>query len=113
MCERGIRITGNGIYEIIQAPIIERSGSSDSNLVGHASPVEVARFNPLLFNGSGLVALGSQDCGISVFWTNKPRAPLSVRKLFSSSVLDLAWYELSNSGLYAGTIYLHVHMTGV
>ncbi|KAJ3317765.1 HIR complex subunit [Boothiomyces sp. JEL0866] len=100
------------------APIIYRDDwQVNVCLVGHEAPVEVALFNPHLFSvidlktgllkQTGVVALGSQDNGISVWWTGSARAITSAQQLFSHSVLDLTWTSngLSVIGCsYDGTI---------
>lgn len=45
-------------------------------------------------------ALGSQDNGISIWWTGSARAICSVQDLFTHSVLDLCWTP-DGLGLYA------------
>ncbi|KAI8894110.1 WD40-repeat-containing domain protein [Globomyces pollinis-pini] len=84
------------------APMIYRDDWQPSVcLVGHEAPVEVALFNPHLFvhnnektglpKETAVCALGSQDNGISVWWTGSSRAISSTQQLFTHSVLDLAW----------------------
>ncbi len=96
---------------ICVAPVISRCDwSSSICLVGHEAPIEVAVFNPNVFNvkdeATGLLketcvcALGSQDNGLSVWWTGAHRAIVSIQNLFTHSVLDMAW-TIDGLGLYA------------
>ena len=100
------------------APILYRQDwQSAVVLVGHEAPVEVASFNPHLFkhddeaNGkrvdTAVVALGSQDCGISVWWSGGARAICCAQQIFEGSVMDMAW-TADGMGLlscsYDGTI---------
>ncbi len=40
---------------------------------------------------TAVCAIGSQDAGISIWWTGIARAPLAATHLFSHSVLDMRW----------------------
>ncbi|KAJ1537148.1 HIR complex subunit [Nowakowskiella sp. JEL0078] len=84
------------------APIIYRDGwTCEVSLVGHQAPIEL--FNPMLFNIpendepgsrtqiSAICALGSQDSGISIWWTSKERSTAAIKQIFKHSVLDLTW----------------------
>ncbi|KAI8811781.1 WD40-repeat-containing domain protein [Cladochytrium replicatum] len=99
-------VTANGENGSVPvAPIVNRDGwTSEVSLVGHQAPIEVALFNPVMFELpseddpdshkiiTGVCALGSQDCGVSVWWTGKARSAAAVKDLFKHSVMDLAWY---------------------
>lgn len=96
---------------------IGREGSElGITLVGHEAPIEVALFNPRLFkvnvNGDikprAIVALGSQDTGVSVWCTATSRAIVSAQRLFKNIVFDLTWspdgytlFAASNDGTIA------------
>jgi protein HIRA/HIR1 len=84
------------------APILYRDNwQSSVCFVGHEAPIECSAFNPLLYSTTdpktGMVtqnavcAIGSQDSGISVWWSGSSRAIVSAQQIFSHSVLDLAW----------------------
>ncbi|KAF9936720.1 HIR complex subunit, partial [Modicella reniformis] len=83
------------------ASIITRDNwKADISLVGHSAPVAVVAFNPLLFkytDSSGnigftsIVAVGSQDRGLTVWRTHEPRPFVGVKELFEHSSLDLSW----------------------
>jgi protein HIRA/HIR1 len=96
---------------ICVAPVIYRTDwQSSVCLVGHDAPVEVACFNPHLFTltdpktnektQTTVLALGSQDNGLSIWWTGSARAVCSIRDLFTHSILDLCWTS-DGLGLYA------------
>ena len=85
------------------------------DFVGHTDPVVCAGFNPRTFrrraaapsaDGAGAaagggeagagrmyscVALGGQDCTLSIWLTTLPRPLLVVRQIFEQDVLDLSW----------------------
>jgi hypothetical protein len=42
---------------------------------------------------SALCAVGSQDCGISFWWTAHPRSLAVINNLFSHSIMDMCWYD--------------------
>ncbi|ELR22783.1 WD domain, G-beta repeat-containing protein [Acanthamoeba castellanii str. Neff] len=85
------------------APILLRGtwGSSYCDFVGHKKPVVCAKFNPVLFVDAdskkgkrstlSYCAVGSQDCGLSVWSTETTRPKLVTKNIFSQSVLDIAW----------------------
>ncbi|KAI8909178.1 WD40-repeat-containing domain protein [Gorgonomyces haynaldii] len=107
----GSLVTANGENgALCVAPIIYRKDwSCNASLVGHQAPIEVALFNPLIYQvqdekkqhvQSAICAVGSQDQGISVWSTAKARAIVSAQHLFQHSCLDLAWSPDGNT-LYA------------
>lgn len=67
----------------------------DMCLVGHLQTLSVTKCSPVLYrqqDGSltWCVALGSYDCGVSIWRMGEDR-PLVVRDLFESAVTDIAW----------------------
>jgi protein HIRA/HIR1 len=85
------------------ASVVNRDGwTSEISLVGHQAPVEVALFNPVLFQlpdhvqsenrVTGVCALGSQDCGLSVWWTSVAKPAVALTNVSTQGVLDLTWY---------------------
>ncbi|KAJ3090995.1 HIR complex subunit [Quaeritorhiza haematococci] len=59
-------------------------------------------FNPVIFElpadaqsketkVSAVCAVGSQDAGVSIWWTAMPRAVVAATNIFSHSVLDMSW----------------------
>lgn len=94
--------TANAFNESLPvASIITRDNwKADISLVGHSAPVAVVAFNPLLFKyteGSGnigftsIVAVGSQDRGLTVWRTHEPRPFVGVKEIFEHTSLDLSW----------------------
>ncbi|KAF9358579.1 HIR complex subunit [Mortierella sp. NVP85] len=84
----------------VSAVITRDNWKADISLVGHTAPVAVVAFNPLLFkytDSSGnigftsIVAVGSQDRGLTVWRTHDPRPFVGVKELFEHSSLDLSW----------------------
>ncbi|KAJ3130441.1 HIR complex subunit [Nowakowskiella sp. JEL0407] len=83
------------------APLVDRGEewNCDSSLVGHQGQIEVGLFNPKLFKQGdqptgdfvGYCALGSQDCGVSLWSTKLGRAMINIKALFRHTVLDLSW----------------------
>ncbi|KAI9333680.1 WD40-repeat-containing domain protein [Obelidium mucronatum] len=96
------------------APIINRdTWGSDVSLVGHQAPIEVAAFNPLVFDieiprgddddgddddmgqskraMSSVCAIAGQDRGISIWWTARPFSAASTQDVFTHTVLDMSW----------------------
>eukprot|EP00898_Chlorokybus_atmophyticus_P000368 jgi/Chlat1/1331/Chrsp118S01752 len=87
--------------------LIERTHFTKTyDFVGHRAPVVAVRANPCLFrppadepnhndrDASGpfcCVALGSQDCKVTVWSTFRPRPVVILKDLFKRSVLDVAW----------------------
>ena len=81
----------------------------DVCLVGHRMVSECSAYNPQMFLSTtttsttsttstdtnqepfSVCALGAQDGSISIWFSNKPRAPIVIANVFSSSVLDLRW----------------------
>ncbi|KAF9974826.1 HIR complex subunit [Actinomortierella ambigua] len=95
--------TANAVSSSIPvAAVIGRDNwKADISLVGHAAPVEVVAFNPLLFkytepeedtpNFTSIVAVGSQDRGLSVWRTHEARPFVAIKDLFDHSPQDLSW----------------------
>ena len=79
------------------ASIISRNGwTSDLSLFGHHAPIECSSFNPRLFklkNGevTAICAVGSQDCGLSVWLSGKPKSLVVAKNLFDQGILDICW----------------------
>ncbi|TPX37607.1 hypothetical protein SmJEL517_g00636 [Synchytrium microbalum] len=108
-------VTANGENCAVSvAPVITRDGwKADINLVGHHLPVEVAAFNPVLFQvssnasdpnspkvASGVCAVGGQDTNISVWWTARPRSAVATCEAATQAIVDLSW-SLDGFTLYA------------
>ena len=103
---------------VVVATVISRDlWDSDTSLVGHDRAIEAAAYNPHLYRPKGavgsenitaIVAIGSQDGGISV-WSALRGTPLFVAQdIFEGSVFDLCWspdgltlYACSNDGTIA------------
>ncbi|KAG0244912.1 HIR complex subunit [Actinomortierella wolfii] len=94
--------TANAVSSSIPvAAVISRDNwKADISLVGHAAPIEVVAFNPLLFkytepddtlSFTSIVAVGSQDRGVSVWRTNEARPFVAIKDLFAHSAQDLSW----------------------
>ncbi|KAJ1658482.1 HIR complex subunit [Dispira simplex] len=92
------------------ASIIRRDRwKNEISLVGHRDPVEVVRFNPVLFwqvepNDDGtttkdkddsqltcVCAVASQDCSISIWSTCDPRAVSVTEEIFEHNIMDMDW----------------------
>ncbi|KAJ1930566.1 HIR complex subunit [Tieghemiomyces parasiticus] len=81
--------------------VIEReTWTSEISLMGHAAPIEVVKFNPVLFRvpddkagglPTAVVAVGSQDRSVSVWTTNNPRVLEVSDATFEHNVTDLDW----------------------
>ncbi|KAF9087927.1 HIR complex subunit [Mortierella sp. GBA35] len=100
--EGGHIVTANALSndKPVAAVISRDTWNADISLVGHNAPVEVVAFNPLLFRytdqkgNSGLtsiVAIGSQDRGLTVWKTSDPRPFVGIKELFEHSFLDMCW----------------------
>ncbi|KAG0265506.1 HIR complex subunit [Actinomortierella ambigua] len=95
--------TANAVSSSIPvAAVIGRDNwKADISLVGHAAPIEVVAFNPLLFkytepeegtpSFTSIVAVGSQDRGLSVWRTHEARPFVAIKDLFDHSSQDLSW----------------------
>jgi hypothetical protein len=59
---------------------------------------------------TAVVAVGSQDNGISVWMTGSSRAVVSAQQVFTHSCLDLAWYPLLTKGVKMDYVSWDVHM---
>jgi len=69
---------------------------SDLHLVGHLTPVEVARFCPVMFrHGEGapfsVVATGSEDGTVSIWSTAHKVAMVALEGCFTGPIHDLTW----------------------
>ena len=68
-----------------------------TELVGHATPVVAARFNPRMLSNPRVAgefcccALGTQDGSISVWVTHRPKPLFLVKDVFQRTLLDLSW----------------------
>lgn len=100
--EGGHIVTANAFSndKPVAAVISRDNWNADISLVGHDAPVEVVAFNPLLYRyidakgNSGLtsiVAVGSQDRGLTVWKTSDPRPFVGIKELFEHSFLDMCW----------------------
>jgi hypothetical protein len=79
--------------------------NSDKSFVGHAAPVVVTRFSPMIYrkmmiwNEDGeettelytICAVGSEDHSLSVWRSDSPRPLVVAKELFEHAVLDLSW----------------------
>ena len=67
------------------------------DFVGHNAPVIAVKYNHGMFRRRGkqtpynCIAIGSQDCKVSVWITNRPKALLIARHFFTQGIGDLAW----------------------
>ncbi|KAG6548535.1 hypothetical protein Mapa_010023 [Marchantia paleacea] len=94
------------------APVLERGEWCTSfDFVGHNAPVVAVRYNHSMFrkapdskkNGGAndasggdsapynVIAMGSQDCNITVWTTASPRPVFVGKHFFTQSVVDLSW----------------------
>ncbi|WFD49721.1 HIR complex subunit [Malassezia furfur] len=103
---------------VFVASVVKRlAWSSDISLVGHENAVTVASCSPRLFRGPNgavatVVALGSLDQSVSVWFTGYPRPLLVARDLFERGVMDLSWssdgytlYACSSDGTVAALVF--------
>lgn len=116
--------TANGVNgNIPVSPIINRDDwSTQMSLVGHQGPIEAAAFNPITFEiqscssststMTAVCAVGSQDCGVSVWGTSEAYSVGTTKNLFLRSVLDLSWssdgfilYSCSEDGTVAALTF--------
>ncbi|VDC03743.1 unnamed protein product [Peniophora sp. CBMAI 1063] len=99
--------TNNNGFVFIAAVIARNSWTSEISLVGHENTVEVAAYNPHIFlrnpaqplqtsNICSVVALGADDCSVSIWQTKSARPLVVAKRVFERQILDLAW---SNDGL--------------
>lgn len=97
------------IAVVLRRPAEGSTWAEECDFVGHQSPVACARFNPRSFRkraapgaaatepaagprmSYSVVALGGQDCNVSVWVTAAPKPLLVVRTLFDKDVLDVSW----------------------
>jgi len=82
-------------FKYMASAFTRDSWEVDICLVGHLQTLSVAKCSPVLYrqqDGSftWCVALGSYDCGVSI-WRMGEQRPLVVRDLFESAVTDIAW----------------------
>ena len=82
-------------YKYMASTYVRDTWEVDTCLVGHVQTLSVVKCSPALYrqsNGSvtWCVALGSYDCGVSV-WKIGEERPLVVRDIFESAVTDVAW----------------------
>jgi len=84
------------------APLVARGGAwaAGHQLVGHTGAVVASRCAPVQFRAgtegdkappATLVALGAQDGRVSIWSTASARPAVVVARLFTQSVVDLAW----------------------
>lgn len=102
---------------VFVAAVISRfNWASDISLVGHENTVEVACYNPHIFlrnpdalrdndpvathNICSVVALGADDCSVSIWQTKSARPLIVARNVFDRQILDLSW-SLDGLTLYA------------
>ena len=108
----------NNGYVFVAAVITRGTWTSDISLVGHENTVEVAvsvgssaftRFlqrvqcyNPHIFlrdpsmpvvtaNICSVVALGADDCSVSVWQTKSARPLIVAKEVFERQIMDLSW----------------------
>ena len=82
------------------AAVVSRgSWERSHDYIGHRAPVVASAFNPHLFRSgdpqsaalSTCIALGSQDCKITVWISGKARPVLIAKTFFTRSIVDLSW----------------------
>jgi protein HIRA/HIR1 len=67
------------------------------DFVGHNAPVIAVKYNHSMFRRRGkqtpynCIAIGSQDCKLSVWITNRPKALIIARQFFTQGIGDLSW----------------------
>ena len=110
-------MNNNGLV-FTAAVITHGSWSSDISLVGHENTVEVAVsvdssafipflqrvqcYNPHIFlrdpsmpvvtaNICSVVALGADDCSVSVWQTKSARPLIGAKEVFERQIMDLSW----------------------
>ncbi|KAK3845554.1 MAG: WD40-repeat-containing domain protein [Linnemannia gamsii] len=124
--EGGHIVTANAFSndKPVAAVISRDNWNADISLVGHDAPVEVVSFNPLLYRyidakgNSGLtsiVAVGSQDRGLTVWKTSDPRPFVGIKELFEHSFLDMCWTPDGKTLLacsYDGSVIVLIFPTG-
>nr|GAT54809.1 predicted protein [Mycena chlorophos] len=111
--------TNNKGFVFIASVITRTSWASDISLVGHENTVEVASYNPHMFlrnpqapvqtsNICSVVALGADDCSVSVWQTKSARPLIVAKEVFERQIMDLSWswdgltlYAVSSDGTLA------------
>lgn len=82
------------------APLFERrrKWQHDREFIGHSKAVTCVRFNPRMYRRPSkpdevfqICALGSQDCTVSLWATNRPKAVSVTTNAFRMGLLDLSW----------------------
>lgn len=117
--------TNNNGFVFTAAVITRGSWTSDISLVGHENTVEVAvgfshlerknvfllmfqSYNPHIFlrdpsmpvvtsNICSVVALGADDCSVSVWQTKSARPLIVAKEVFERQIMDLSWYVVGFS----------------
>ncbi|KZT35016.1 WD40 repeat-like protein [Sistotremastrum suecicum HHB10207 ss-3] len=122
----------NGKGMVFVAAVIARSTwTSEISLVGHEHTVQAVAYNPHMFlrdvnqpiqtqNLCSVVALGGDDCSVSVWQTKSARPMIVARDAFARGILDLSWswdgltlYACSSDGTLAAFAFTPEEMEGI
>ncbi|KAF7323733.1 Protein HIR [Mycena kentingensis (nom. inval.)] len=123
--------TNNKGFVFIASVITRNSWTSDISLVGHENTVEVASYNPHIFlrdpdgsvhtsNICSVVALGADDCSVSIWQTKSARPLIVAKEVFERQIMDLNWswdgltlYAVSSDGTLAAFNFDSAELEGL